>query len=427
MNFTVLSVVYITELLIAIDYYNNIFSEKTKKIYKWLFGISLYSAAFATFLLFDNAAINISVFFVVNVAFALLCYSCTLKKAALSSLLMSAFVTSTEFLVIIISSIIFDGNIDTYRSSTAIFTVLSFISKLLYFMALKLSVMFAPGFKDNRKTKAPFFLFLFPVCAVLIFHFFYIVSALYELSKPLDITVSVLSIIIILSIIFTYIFYGKTQTELDELYKAQAEAERINTDIAYYTILDRQNEQLKAFIHDEKNHLTTIKSLSDNPELHEYIDKLYGEIKTHSSFGNTNNKMLDLMINKYQYICENENVDFSVSIKTANLNYIENTDLITMLGNLLDNSVEAAKASTEKRIDLSINIANGFDILTCSNSCDSKPLSIGKTLKTTKTDDGVHGLGIKSIKRIAGKYNGTFEWSYDTENREFTVYIAFKN
>ena len=50
----------------------------------------------------------------------------------------------------------------------------------------------------------------------------------------------------------------------------------------------------------------------------EYIDKVYGQIRYYSLFGNTKNKMLDLMINKYQSICENESINFFVSIKTWN-------------------------------------------------------------------------------------------------------------
>lgn len=166
-------------------------------------------------------------------------------------------------------------------------------------------------------------------------------------------------------------------------------------------------------------------SVADNEDVNEYIDKIYGEIAHHSMFGNTKNKMLDLMINKYQYICEAERIEFYVSIKTANLLFIESPDLISMLGNLLDNAVEAAKNSAERKIDLSINRVNGFDILTCTNSCDTSPQATGKILKTTKNDDGVHGLGVRSIKSVVKKYKGDFEWSYNENAKEFAVYIAF--
>ena len=135
--------------------------------------------------------------------------------------------------------------------------------------------------------------------------------------------------------------------------------------------------------------------------------------------------MLDLIINKYQYICEDNHINFYVSIKTANLSHIEASDLTTLLGNLLDNAVDAAKMSKNRKIDLSLNNVNGIDVLTCVNSCDSKPQTIGNDLRTTKTDIEFHGLGMSSIKRVVKKYHGNFEWSYDEIEKEFTVYIAF--
>ena len=97
---------------------------------------------------------------------------------------------------------------------------------------------------------------------------------------------------------------------------------------------------------------------------------------------------------------------FLHQLKTANLLYIDNPDLISLLGNILDNAVEAVKSSKEKRIDLSINKANGFDILTCTNSCDRKLMSVDNILISSKTKDGFHGVG---IKRIVAKYQGCFE------------------
>lgn len=354
-----------------------------------------------------------------------MCFDCKALKAALLAFFLTATMVSTEFISMTALSFIYNGDINTYNQNIATYTTAILLSKTLYFLITKLIVYFGFGISVSKKMRTPPFLFLFPVCSIVILVAFWTISSNYELTGTLDIVITVSSVAILLAIILTYAFYGKTTRELDELYKAQKETERINTDIAYYSILDKQNDKLKTFIHDEKNHLTVIKSLADNEEVNEYIDKIYGEIAHHSMFGNTKNKMLDLMINKYQYICETERIEFYVSIKTANLLFIESPDLISMLGNLLDNAVEAAKNSTERKIDLSINRVNGLDILTCTNSCDTSPQATGKILKTTKNDDGVHGLGVRSIKSVVKKYKGDFDWSYNEKTKEFAVYIAF--
>lgn len=427
MKTAVTAFLYIVELFIAINCLGDIVNEKFRKIYTVLIGALFYAFAFSVHHINENPILNIALFFTVNCLFAFLCFDCKALKAALLAFFLSATMASTEFISMTLLSWAYDGDINTYNQNIATYTTAVLLSKTLYFLTTKLLVYFGFGISVSKKMKTPPFLFLFPVCSIVILIAFWTISSSYELNGTIDIMITVSSITVLLSIILTYAFYGKTTRELDELYKAQKEAERVNADIAYYAILDKQNDKLKTFIHDEKNHLSVIKSLADNEEINEYVDKIYGEIAHYSMFGNTKNKMLDLMINKYQYICEAENIELYVSIKTANLLFIESPDLISLLGNLLDNAVEAAKSSVDRKIDLSINRVNGLDILTCTNSCDTAPQATGKNLKTTKNDDGVHGLGIRSIKSVVKKYKGNFEWNYDKEENSFTVYIAFKN
>ena len=427
MKTAVIAFLYMVELFIAINCLGDIVNEKFRKIYTVLIGALFYAFAFSVHHINENPILNIALFFTVNCLFAFLCFDCKALKAALLAFFLSATMASTEFISMTLLSWVYDGDINTYNQNIATYTTAVLLSKTLYFLTTKLLVYFGFGISVSKKMKTPPFLFLFPVCSIVILIAFWTISSSYELNGTIDIMITVSSITVLLSIILTYAFYGKTTRELDELYKAQKEAERVNSDLAYYAILDKQNDKLKTFIHDEKNHLSVIKSLADNEEINEYVDKIYGEIAHYSMFGNTKNKMLDLMINKYQYICEAENIELYVSIKTANLLFIESPDLISLLGNLLDNAVEAAKSSVDRKIDLSINRVNGLDILTCTNSCDTAPQATGKNLKTTKNDDGFHGLGIRSIKSVVKKYKGNFEWNYDKEENSFTVYIAFKN
>ncbi len=427
MNILISIFSYFIEFLISISFFYDVFVPKHKKVSTALIGILLYSFATTVFLVFGNVILNIFMFFIVNFAVAFLCFESKIKKSILSSLFLTAIMTSTEFLSMVILSQTNNGNINTYNSSIAAYITSIVFSKTLLLVFTKLSVSLGFHLSTRPKSKVPSFLFLFPVCTLVILYTFWIVSSQYNLSDQTRIIISVSCFSIIIAVFLTYTFYGKTSREIDELYKIQSEAERVNIDIAYYAILDHQNDILKTFLHDEKNHLSTIKSLASNRDVDAYIDNIYSNLNHYSMFGNTKNKLLDLTINKYQIVCKNENIDFSVTIKTANLSYIEQSDLISMLGNILDNAVESSKKSKDKRIDLSINKVNGFDILTCSNSCDVKPQSVNKTLKSTKSEIGFHGVGVKSIKRVVDKYHGEFEWSYDEKSKEFIVYIAFNS
>lgn len=416
---------YIIEFLTALIYFNDISNPKIKRKYAVLIGAGLYFAGYIIFNTVGRPILNAFIFILINFLFSLLCYETGIKASILSSLFLTAMMSGTEFLTMNILSFAHDGDINAYKSNIATLTVMLLFSKTMYFSVSKLSTTLGFYLGAVKKSRVPAFLFLFPLCSLVVLETFWIILSNNEVSKTVEFVVYSSSIAMVLSVILTFVFYGRTTKQLAEFYKAQNENQRIATDAAYYAILDKQNEELKTVLHDEKNHLSVIKSLANQPEVSEYIDQIYGQIAENSLFGNTGNKILDLIINKYQYISKNAGIDFYVSIKTANLSYIESSDLTTLLGNILDNAVEAAKNSEHRKIDLSLNKMNGFDILTCINSSSNKPRVVGNNLKTTKKEANLHGLGIKSIKRIVKKYHGSFEWSYDDDQEEFTVYVAF--
>ena len=412
---------HLIEFSILFIFFDMVFQAKRKTGQIYFLGLVMYAAVFLLYLTFDSTVVNIIAGTVCNFIFGILFYECRIKDAIFSSLFLTVSMTASEFIVMAISYIV-NGDINSFKSSFRLLCLMILFSRTIY-----LIIVFSVGhlLQNNKTKKIPLFLFLFPVASTFVLYTLYLVSMNAALSDRMDYLIIGSAFSVVVSILLTYVFYSKTTKELNNLYKAQSEQDKIESDAAYYAILDKQNEQLKTVLHDEKNHLFAIKSLANNPEVSAYIDEIYGHIAENSLFGNTKNKLLDLTINKYQYICEDKNINFNVSIKTANLSHIETSDLTTLLGNLLDNAVDAAKRSKNRKIDFSLNKVNEFEVLTCINSCDESPNAIGNYLQTTKQDSGFHGLGINSIKRIVKKYHGNFEWSYNENDKEFTVYIAF--
>ena len=416
---------HILELLISLLYFSDLFTNKLKKQTIVLIGVLFYSAAYLVFFLFRSTPINIIFYFIINLLFVKICFYCKMRSALFSSLFLSAADPAAEFLVINILAIVGDKAIDLYNASFSSYLLMVLLSKTVFLIITKTATYAGMHFQEKKNNRFPLFLLFYPISTTVILYIFWVVSVKYSPGESLITVISAASLFILISVFLTFVFYGRTTTKIDELYNAQSEVDRIRIDQTYYTLLDKQNESLKQITHDEKNHLATIKALANNPEIDVYIDSVLGDIKYHSMFGNTKNKYLDLLLNKYQSICDVNKIDFIYSVRTSNLAFMDAPDMITMVSNILDNAVDAAKKSTEKRIDLSINRTNGFDVLSCSNSCDMKPISAGKTLSTTKNVDGFHGFGIKSIKRIVKKYHGEFDWFYRETEKEFVVNIVF--
>ncbi len=423
---------YIIEMTSAALMFSSFYNTKKKLPLVLLIGMAIFSVAMIVFLIFDNLLINFITFFIVNFIFAYCLFDCSWISALILAIVLDATMMGTEFVTMNFMTIVFDINIQDYNSTDFIYFLSVSVSKIMYFVVcqviayLKLFVKKEVRLSETKsKSKMPIFLLIYPLCTMFACGLFWKLSLEYDFSKNINYLVVLICSLFLIAIIATYLFYNHTAKKEAEVYKLQTELERKEIDEAYYKVLDYQNEELKTLVHDEKNHLAVIKSFSNMSEVEEYVDKIYSDLNKYSSSGKTKNKMLDLILNKYKVLCESEGIDFYINIRTANLSFMENSDLTRMLSNIMDNAVEAAKKSEEKKIDLSINNVSGHDMLTCVNSSDEKPVVSSGTLKTTKKDKKFHGIGIKSIKRVVDKYDGEHEWEYDEEKKEFSTYIMF--
>lgn len=108
-------------------------------------------------------------------------------------------------------------------------------------------------------------------------------------------------------------------------------------------------------------------------------------------------------------------------------------DLSVILGNGLDNAIEACEAlravrrSAEPFIRMAAMWKDRFFLLEITNSFEGKLLcGEGEELpRTTKADDVLHGIGLRSIQTTAEKYHGGVDWS--AENGVFTLTVLLKN
>ena len=69
---------------------------------------------------------------------------------------------------------------------------------------------------------------------------------------------------------------------------------------------------------------------------------------------------------------------------------------------------------------------NVFIIFYIVNSCDVSPNINGKSFITSKKDKSYHGFGLKSINKIAKKYQGNAEFRYDEMSKSFISSVLLK-
>lgn len=421
-------VIFILEFFISFSFMMNVADFRIKQKNVILFGL-LFTAVHIAFNFFcqNNLAVNILVFFLMNFFWIITSFKITTKKAFLISVIIATACVATELISISIVNILFNQGGLGYRGSDIQLMISGVLSKAMYFLVLKVVQRFR-GISQKENTRViPLYMYIYPVSVIII------VTLLFNLMNTLQTTqnqkyqIMMVALLLLVSVIATFIMYNNTLKKDIELAEVKQAFDKQQTDREYYQILEHQNEEMRVFAHDIKNHLSSIKSLAGSEQVDEYIDKIQTDLKKYSPTGNTGNKILDLIINKYRVLCEINKTNFNTIIKTANLSFIDDNDLSSLINNILSNALEAAEKSEEKKITLSINSVNNFQVLTCTNSCDTPPKSKGDILITTKQNAKLHGYGTKSITRISNKYNGSLDWNYEADKKEFVLSIVFAN
>lgn len=86
--------------------------------------------------------------------------------------------------------------------------------------------------------------------------------------------------------------------------------------------------------------------------------------------------------------------------------YIQGRDLIVMMGNLLDNAIEAAAQCREGSVRVVLYGEEHFLVAEVENTCTGQVRKQGEEFISTKQDAQNHGFGISSVRDTAQKYGG---------------------
>ncbi|MDR2712099.1 MAG: ATP-binding protein, partial [Clostridiales bacterium] len=110
---------------------------------------------------------------------------------------------------------------------------------------------------------------------------------------------------------------------------------------------------------------------------------------------------------------------------------ISATDLCVILGNALDNALEACekiKKAHEKRwISAEAYAENNFFFLSIRNSMQGDAPIKGNAIATTKSDKASHGFGLHSIQTTVKRYGGEMELRSDGSIFEMNISLDLVN
>ena len=78
-----------------------------------------------------------------------------------------------------------------------------------------------------------------------------------------------------------------------------------------------------------------------------------------------------------------------------------------------ENSIESARQTKEKRLDVSIELQQEVLRIQIENSYNGNLEMKNQRLLTTKKEKGLHGIGLENVRKIVEKHDGIMEICHD--------------
>ncbi len=161
--------------------------------------------------------------------------------------------------------------------------------------------------------------------------------------------------------------------------------------------------------HDLKHQIAALRQMEGGPEKERSLAQLEHSIRAYDASVNTGNPALDAILTERSMRCWAKDITFTCICDGACLSALSVVDRYALLGNALDNAIEAAEkvpAGAARVVSLKVWRQGGFACVDVENSCEGNVALVDGLPPTSKGDAEYHGYGLKSVRAIAESYGG---------------------
>ncbi len=199
---------------------------------------------------------------------------------------------------------------------------------------------------------------------------------------------------------------------------------QLDAQLAHYSDLTAQYEQIRAMRHDISHHLNTINALLQAGNLKaasEYSEQLLPMQTYISRLGKCQNPVVDAFLYSRIQDAEHRGVPVQADVSLPVELPVSNTDLIVAFGNMLDNALEACSGIPDAQITLRAHMDKGYLVIQESNPVRARQPQ-GK--KPRRIPELERGVGFRVLSSLAAKYDGSFR--HASENDTYTVTLLLR-
>lgn len=363
-------------------------------------------------------------------------------------------ITVTFSLLLLISIILYDGEIIRKAFLSLLFIVIVFISEILFIGLLNLFEIGSPSEIGNQGinriigmvgTKIIYFWIVIFVCrlinrkiqeipikqwitiilmpaisTIILYIIYYDLMSSHENNKILLYCIAVLGLLYINFAVFDFFETYLKQLRLSVLEQV------IERETTNYKQIENAYNDMRTLKHDISNQLDVITDLisrNDKKSAEAVIKSISLQLENVNAVCYTGEPIIDSVINiKLKYAHElGINITKRIKIAAFDLDKIE---LCRAIGNVLDNAIEGCQRSglSEQHIYISIQQIDDKIVVEITNTAANVDLN---NLQTSKKNKSAHGIGLSSIQSSVDKLNGYMKC--DFKNNIFSLKMVVPN
>ena len=357
-------------------------------------------------------------------------YDISIVKALILVFFVQSIMTLIDYIIIMILAKLY-GDITALESASCLIgRLIIILSRLILFVGL--IILSRISTKKNNSVTADmsdkewiqFLIFpIFTICAVML-----MTSSVIK-SYHSDIIAIYYIIAIGLIVLNLVVFHLISEILENSRNMKEAEALRqqsIGQLELYNSMRENYNIQRQR-THEYKNQIVCMDMLmkkKDYSKLEDYIGNISDGLDAQLDMVDTNNDVVNAIFNAKYYEAIKNDVLVVLKINDLSDIKISDNDIVTILSNLLDNAIEAAKqCDIGKRIvKIKMLYEDAVLSIAVSNSYKAEPvLTEDGYIRTTKKDREEHGWGMRNVVATLEKYNA--EYIIDYKNGEFVFSI----
>lgn len=241
-----------------------------------------------------------------------------------------------------------------------------------------------------------------------------------DISRPL-------LLMLILVTLGLFFFLRSTSKERDSLKQLnKINEELMDTQAKFFEASAKADSEIRSMRHDMRNNTQVLMLLLESKEydkMREYLEEMSEGLAGTNVSSHTGDVIADAIIADKKKRAASEGIALNVTGAIAGVE-ISPVNMCKMLGNLLDNAIEAASdpglkdlASEFKVIDLQFKHTENFFMISVTNPCVDHPKIKDGKIVTSKSDKKNHGFGISNIRSAAEDCGG--ELSVSCEEKPF--------